>query len=248
MNEDYPEHGGASYEGPSRGEIALWRSMVARASRSGVRYEDAQDLASEAVRKALAAHEPGRGPFGPFCRAIHANLLKNYWRDRKSTVELDPEMDDRESGSNPLDEVAFEEGREMMRRIADRILETLDPQEAAFFLALAEACQDVESVAVTAAARRLGIDPIEGWNRFRRIQRKARRHMGEYEITMESRPAEPLREAPAASLPPMLDALAIPDEGDGLLLAVAGSTSAGYERFAARLDEEERRRLSALLA
>jgi DNA-directed RNA polymerase specialized sigma24 family protein len=278
MNGDHPAD-----SKPSRGEIALWRSMVARALRSGVPYEDAQDLASEAVRKALAAHEPERGPFGPFCRTIHGNLLRNYWRDRKPTQEFDPETDDRESGSNPLDEVAFEEGREMMRRIADQILATLDPREAAFFLTLADACQEAEKVAVTAAARRLGIDPMEGWNLFRRIQRKARRHAEKYEITMEmetmgslpeaqalpegpttpmapcgaeAAPVEEVRrepasedaEAPAAASPPMLDRSAAPTASNWIILAAAGSATAGYERFAARLDEGERRRLAALLA
>lgn len=272
MNGDHPAD-----SKPSRGEIALWRSMVVRALRSGVPYEDAQDLASEAVRKALAAHEPERGPFSAFCRTIHGNLLRNYWRDRKPTQEFDPETDDRESGSNPLDEVAFEEGREMMRRIADQILATLDAREAAFFLALADACQEAEKVAVTAAARRLGIDPMEGWNLFRRIQRKARRHAEKYELTMEmeamrppqeaptvpmaprgvaAAPIEEVRrepvsedaEAPAAASPPMLDRPTASAESNWIILAAAGSATAGYERFAARLDDGERRRLAALLA
>ena len=248
--------------GPSRGEIALWRLLVSRALRSGVRYEDARDLASEAVRKALEAHAPDRGPFAPFCRAIHANLLKNHWRDRKPTEEFDPGTDPRESPDDPFGEIALEEGREMMRRIAEQILASLSPQEAAFFLALADAQRETERTAVTAAARRLGIRPLQGWNLFRRIQRKARVHLEEYESAADiqgmRRPSapptmEPMRDewiVEGAEMPMSAPVAgrARPAAGGWLVFLAASAATAGYEQFSATLSAEQRGHLSGLVS
>jgi hypothetical protein len=166
-------------------ELALWRRLVAAGLRAGARYEDAQDLSSQAILRALEAHDPARGAFEPFCRAIHANLLKNHWRDRRPTREFDPEMDGGVDGFDPQVWLVILEDREMLRDISDRILAALEPEEAVFFLALAEAYRETERAAVTAVARRLGHEPLRGWDIFRRIQRKARRHLQDYLHTVE---------------------------------------------------------------
>jgi hypothetical protein len=155
--------------------LALWKGLVSQALRAGVPYEAARDLASQALLRALEAFNGARGEFGPFCRTILANLVRNHWRDRKPTEPHDPESDLRAAPDSPLDDVLTREVREQMRDLADRLLAVLAPAEAAFFLALTEVAGEAEMVAVTAAARRLGLVPAKGWDLFRRIQRKARR-------------------------------------------------------------------------
>jgi hypothetical protein len=129
------------------------------ALRTGVAYEDARDLASQTLLKAMQSFDGARGRFAPFCHTVHRNLLKNHWRDRKPTVEFEPEDDPREAPDTPHDRFVSEEMRAMMHDVADRILESLDPGEAAFFLTLSEVCDETGSALVSEAARRLGLKP-----------------------------------------------------------------------------------------
>jgi DNA-directed RNA polymerase specialized sigma24 family protein len=249
---------------PASAELVLWRQLVATGCRAGARYEDAQDLASRTIHQALAAHDPSRGPFAPFCRTIHANLLKNHWRDRKPVVEFDPENDDRVVPIDPHGQLEIQEGQEMLRDIAEKILAGLDPAEAALFLVLADLCRESERAAVSEASRRLGLDPQRGWDLFRRIQRKARGQVGEFRNLVGAEPqalsadllVRPMESyAPAA--PPEIHADACApaprrarrsDDGAVVLMLSAFGLTAGHERFAASLTSTERERLAALLS
>lgn len=237
--------------------LEIWKGLVGQALRVGVPYEEARDLASQALLQALGAYDGGRGDFGPFCRTILANLVRNHWRDRRPTDPHDPESDLRAAADDPLADVLTREGREFMRDLADRLLATLAPSEAAFFLALAEVAREAETVAVTAAARRLGIAPLKGWDLFRRIQRQARRLQ-----TPPSFMVSDVREEPPA-LPSVLRSPVVTEEragDDGLasppparvaagfpaLLLLAGCASAGFGDFAATLTPTARARLAEL--
>jgi len=160
--------------------IALWRRLVARAAARGVPYADAQDLAGQAFLKALESFDGARGGFGPYCRTIHGNLLKNYWRDRKITVEIDPDSDLLADGRDPAEVQMNDEMSSAMRSIADKILADLNPVQAAFFVALSEVIGEFEYGAVSEAARRIGIEPLRGHDVYRQIQRKARKHLEEF--------------------------------------------------------------------
>lgn len=242
---------------PATAQLVLWRQLVAAGCRAGVRYEDAQDLASQTIHRALSTHDAERGPFAPFCRTIHANLLKNHWRDRKPSVEFDPETDGGVVFIDPQVRLEILEGREMLRDIADSILAALEPAEAALFLVLADLCRESERAAVSEAARRLGLEPLQGWDLFRRIQRKARAQVEEFrrlgEVAMQDDVEMQERAESPASLP-VLEAYCLsaapeasPDDGATLLLLCAFGLTAGHERFAAALTPAERERLAALL-
>ncbi|MHB8079556.1 MAG: sigma-70 family RNA polymerase sigma factor [Candidatus Krumholzibacteriia bacterium] len=237
--------------------LALWKGLVGQALRVGVPYEEARDLASQALLKALEAFDGGRGEFGPFCRTILANLVRNHWRDRKPTEPHDPETDPRAAADDPFADICSREVRELMRDLADRLLAVLEPPEAAFFLALAEVAREAETVAVTAAARRLGLEPLKGWDLFRRIQRTARRLQAPPSFMVSAArlapPAPPsilrspvvtdeqARDDGFASPPPARSAA-----GSPALLLLAGCASAGFGDFAATLAPAARARLAEL--
>jgi DNA-directed RNA polymerase specialized sigma24 family protein len=240
------------------GQLALWRRLMVAALRTGIPRESAEDLASEALKQALVAYDPARGPFGPFCRTIHGNLVKNHWRDRKPTVELDPEDDSLATGNDLLDEIADRREAEMMRAIAEKILAELDPQEAAFFLTLGQICRQSQRVVVAQVARRLGMTPQQGWDVLRRIRRRSRAHLEEYfgvsmmpaEMTKEERPtlgASVFEDSfePATAPPPRAHRAAAPP--DPFPFLAAAHATAGFERFDAALTPEQRARLAALL-
>ncbi|MBP6875433.1 MAG: hypothetical protein KBD56_05140 [Candidatus Eisenbacteria bacterium] len=169
-----------SHSSGHRAEQALWRALVRRGLRTGMFLEEAQDLASRTLVKALDSYDAQRGSFDAFCRTIHGNLMKNHWRDRKPLEPIDEEtvaVDDR---IDPLEILTEREERTIMRTLSDRILAALDPEEAAFLLALSDILFETERVVVSQAAARLGMKPLQGWDIFRRIQRKARPMMDEF--------------------------------------------------------------------
>jgi DNA-directed RNA polymerase specialized sigma24 family protein len=148
-----------------------WEYLLAFAVRKGVFYQDAEDLVSATLHSALDKFSEDRGKFLPFCTTILNNKIKNYWRDKKPN---DPFDDDIASGLDHADDLEMEEERARMKLMLDRIREQLDDEEEAVFNALGVALEDLESRAVSQAARSLGLDPEKGWDIFRRIQRKAR--------------------------------------------------------------------------
>ncbi len=163
-----------------RAEQALWRALVRRGLRTGMLLEEAQDLASRTFVKALDSYDPRRGSFDAFCRTIHGNLMKNHWRDRKPLEPIDEKTGAVDDRIDPLEILTEREEQTIMRTLSDRILAALDPEEAAFFLALSDILFQTERVVVSQAAARLGMKPLQGWDIFRRIQRKARPMMDEF--------------------------------------------------------------------
>jgi len=247
---------------------ALWNQLLVRALRRGVPYADAQDLAGQAVLKALEAFTPERGSFEALCGTIHANLVKNWWRDRKPTEPWDDGRHDRPGAADPGADAEQKEWREMCQRVADLILADLDPQEAALFLALGEQCREAERATVAAAARRVGIETLEAWNVFRRIQRKARQHLQRFlgpetALSVKGMPGPATEIAKLNESKVMLDrdmacedALrysdAVIDPGRQLwstavLAQISAGCDAGFGAFSAQLTAEQRRRLSANL-
>jgi DNA-directed RNA polymerase specialized sigma24 family protein len=150
---------------------ATWEALVGFALRKGLFYQDAEDLVSATLHTALDQFSEDRGKFMPFCMTILNNKIKNYWRDQKPFDPIDNDID---SGSDYARELEREEERAGMRKMLDRIRKQLDDEEAAMFNALGTAFEDLESRAVSQAARSLGLEPEKGWDVFRRIQRKAR--------------------------------------------------------------------------
>ncbi len=137
--------------------------------RRGIPFADAQDLAGSAVESAFKHYNPAKGPFRALCFAALKNLTKNYWRDRK--VNVTP--DDNEF-PGPEDDLSALDDAEKARQTLESIMAQLDDEEKRFLLAMGEELDEFENRVVSKTARRLGLDPQEGWNIFRRIQRKAK--------------------------------------------------------------------------
>ncbi|MBM3288284.1 MAG: hypothetical protein FJY88_13205 [Candidatus Eisenbacteria bacterium] len=259
----------APIESATPEEIACWRKLVRRGRVAGLRKEVAEDLAGQTLLKAIETFDPARGAFPAFCRAIHANLVKNYWRDRKPEVGFDPEIHDTPGGEDLLESILSGEEREMLAGIAERIRDRLSPAEDAFFLTLAEILQDRATGAVSEAARRLGLTPLQGHDVLRRIVRKARIYREQFLVAMGEKTARAsqfeydLRDEglEAAGAPTILHAevhhmaQAAPMRAprdiepiDPFLFLAASQATAGYERFAATLSPEQRERLAAILS
>jgi RNA polymerase sigma factor (sigma-70 family) len=151
-----------------------WSSLLGIALSYGLPLAEAEDLVSETLIKALDHFDPGRGAFPVFCRTILRNGLKNYWRDRKIHKELDPDSLEALSDTDPHTLNTYDQAH--VAYVLERISGELTEEEREFLMMLGNVLQEIEARAVSEAARRLGLPASKGWDVFRRIQRKARKH------------------------------------------------------------------------
>jgi len=151
----------------------FYDSLVRSASSRGILLADAQDLAGDAIERALSGFDPAKGEFPAFCRAILSNLMKNYWRDRKKTEEFP--NDEGPVDPDPfIDALELAESLREIRAALSEIKKSLSPRENAFLQHLQDVLEESGPRAISEAARRTGLTPAKGWDLFRKIQRKAR--------------------------------------------------------------------------
>jgi hypothetical protein len=152
---------------------SFYDSLVRSATSRGILLADAQDIAGDAIERALSSFDPAKGEFPAFCHTILSNLMKNYWRDKKRTEEfrdsegpLDPDP--------PIDPLEIAETLRDIRGALSDLKKNLSPEENAFLKHLQDVLDESGPRAISEAARRSGLTPAKGWDLFRKIQRKAR--------------------------------------------------------------------------
>lgn len=139
----------------------------------GISFADSEDLAGDAIERALSAFVPAKGEFSVFCRAIHSNLMKNYWRDRKKTEPFEDVEGPADPGGE-IDPLELAESLREIRSVLSEIEKKLSDDENAFLKHLQAVLDESGSRAISEAARCSGLTPAKGWDLFRKIQRKAR--------------------------------------------------------------------------
>jgi len=172
---------------------SFYDSLVRSATSKGIILADAQDLAGDAIERALSGFDPAKGEFPAFCRTILSNLMKNYWRDKKRTEELPEEGP--VDPDPPIDPLELAETILEIRAALSDIKKSLSPEENLFLKHLQEVLDESGSRAISEAARRSGLTPAKGWDLFRKIQRKARGRSAQLELNvrvLEQRVETPL--------------------------------------------------------
>ena len=152
---------------------SFYDSLVRSATSRGILFADAQDLAGDAIERALAGFDPAQGEFPAFCRSILSNLMKNYWRDRKKTEEF-PDIEGPVDPDPLIDTLELAETLREIRAALSDIKKNLSPEENAFLQHLQDVLDESGPRAISEAARRSGLTPAKGWDLFRKIQRKAK--------------------------------------------------------------------------
>jgi DNA-directed RNA polymerase specialized sigma24 family protein len=233
-----------------------WESLLSFALRKGVSFQDAEDLVSATIQVALDRFSGERGKFLPFCITVLNNKIKNHWRDQKTHEPF--EEDESPGDEQPL-LLEEEEERARMRKMLERIRKHLTSEETEFMSALGSVLEELESRAVSEAARSLGLAPEKGWDLFRRIQRKAKSLYPALKV--EEGPSAPAQAAPA----PAADAAAFeaivhyrsaapskkmraiePPLPSLLTLARAEAHDAGFGRMVGSLNGEQATRLGKI--
>jgi hypothetical protein len=152
---------------------SFYDSLVRSATSRGILFADAQDLAGDAIERALSGFDPAKGEFPAFCHTILSNLVKNYWRDKKKTEKYP----DDEGPVDPepfIDAIELAETVREIRAALSAIKRKLSPGEIGFLNHLQDVLDESGERAISEAARRSGLTPAKGWDLFRRIQRKAK--------------------------------------------------------------------------
>ncbi|MER3523317.1 MAG: hypothetical protein C4326_04445 [Ignavibacteria bacterium] len=140
----------------------LWNGLVACARRLGVRYEEAEELTSDALMKGLDCYDPARGDFEPFVRTILRNMVYNYLRKSLN-----------DEGDIPFEDDNDQEEQAMLERIHQQLLNVHPEEERTFYTAYLAWMATAERATVSEAARRIGKTPQQGWDILRRIRHKA---------------------------------------------------------------------------
>jgi len=162
---------------------SFYDSLVRSATSRGIILADAQDLAGDAIERALSGFDPARGEFPAFCRSILSNLMKNYWRDRKKTEEY-PDIEGPVDPDPPIDTMELAETLREVRAALSDIKKSLSTEENTFLGHLQDVLDESGPRAISEAARRSGLTPAKGWDLFRKIQRKARGLSAKFDIEL----------------------------------------------------------------
>ena len=160
---------------PQNPEEAFRRSfdaLLSFALTRGIPFDDAEDLVQETIVSALDKFDPAKGSYFAYCTTALRNRIVNYWRDRHPGIPIEEIDIPDEALPTGLES---EEEHARMKNMIDRIRNVLTPEESAFLGALGKVFIDLESRAVSEAARSLGLKPQKGIDVFRRIQRKAKK-------------------------------------------------------------------------
>lgn len=183
----------------------------------GIGFADAQDLVGGAIEAALKKYDPARGGFPALAQTAVVNRVKNYWRDRKPLDPLDGagEVADPEASPEALDQAAHD--HERLRGI----MAELTNEEKDFLLVLQAVLDEMDTRAVSEAARRMGMPPAKGWDLFRKIKRKAIRAKAREKLTAEylrlSRAPDVLADLDISSASVMMEMPAPPAAESGRL-------------------------------
>jgi RNA polymerase sigma factor (sigma-70 family) len=161
----------------------FYDSLVRSATSRGILFADAQDLAGEAIERALSGFDPEKGEFSTFCHSILSNLMKNYWRDKKKTEQY-PNNEGPVDPEPFIDTLELAESVREIRAALSEIKKKLSPKENAFLKHLQDVLDESGPRAISEAARRTGLTPAKGWDLFRKIQRKAKGISAKFEANL----------------------------------------------------------------
>jgi DNA-directed RNA polymerase specialized sigma24 family protein len=204
-------------DGQIEGFKKLFDELMRYCLHRGIGFADAQDLVGASVESALKKFDPARGGFAALAQTTLTNRVKNYWRDRKPVDPLDAagEITDPDASPEIFDEMSHD--HERLRGI----MAELTIEEKEFLLVLQSVLDDVDTRAVSEAARRMGMQPAKGWDLFRKIQRKAiRGTVVERRRAMYTRP----------SIPPPADLAVFEESSVSIMMELPAPSAAGPER------------------
>lgn len=136
-------------------------------------FEDMEELVNDTILKALDIFDSERGNFESLCIVILKNKIFNFKRDNPYLYFLI--LIDENETVLEADEKSIEE-KESLKVASDFLADLksrLSEDEVRLFNEIYDMCETSNNVSISKASKNIGIEPLKGWDIFRKIQRKA---------------------------------------------------------------------------
>ncbi len=158
----------------NNGEFLKFRnSLLAYGRKFNIPYEDVEELANDAIVKAIEDFIEDRGNLEAFCKVIFKNKLLNFQKTLKSKyIILIIEDENIYKGDDGLYYDKYENTL-LSQKFTESLSQSLDESELKFFNAFKIVCEQSSKKLIAETSRALKIDNAKGWDLFRKIQRKA---------------------------------------------------------------------------
>lgn len=137
--------------------------------------EDAEEIVNDSILKALDSFDSERGSFEGFCKFILRNKLLNFKRDNIDLfilIVINEYEDIITANEKTMEE---KENNIMAVNFINELKKILSEDEIQLFNALYESCDLNDKISISKVAKSISLSPQNGWDIFRKIQRKAKR-------------------------------------------------------------------------
>lgn len=137
-------------------------------------FEDLEELVNDSILKALDNFDSERGSFESLCIVILKHKIFNFKRDNPILyflVLLDENENIFEANEKSIEE---KESVEIASNFLNELKSKLSGEEIKLFNEILNMCETSNKISISKASKNIGIEPLKGWDVFRKIQRKAK--------------------------------------------------------------------------
>lgn len=141
--------------------------------RFNIRFEDLEELVNDSILKALDNFDSERGSFESLCIVILKHKIFNFKRDNPFLYFL--VLLDENENIFKADEKSIEEKEsiEKASNFLNELKTKLSVDEIKLVNEIYNMCETSTKLSISKASKNIGIEPLKGWDIFRKIQRKA---------------------------------------------------------------------------
>lgn len=147
--------------------------LIDYSKRFKIPFEDLEELVNDSILKALDNFDSERGSFESLCMVILKHKIFNFKRDNPFLYFL-VLLDENENVLEADDEsIEDRENIEIALNFLKEIKSELSEDELKLFNEIYNMCESSNKISISKASKNIGIEPLKGWDIFRKIQRKS---------------------------------------------------------------------------
>lgn len=136
-------------------------------------FEDIEEIVNDSILKAIENFDSERGSFESLCIVILKHKVLNFKRDNSYLyflVLLDENENIFEANDRSIED---KENVEMALKFLSKLRNELSEEERKLFNEIYDMCENSGKMSISKASKNIGVEPLKGWDLFRKIQRKA---------------------------------------------------------------------------
>ena len=157
--------------------------LINYSKKYNISHEDLEEIVNDSILKALEFFDDERGSFESLCLVTIKNKIFNFKRDN-AFLYLLVLLDENENiFKADLKTIEDKENNLMALNYINELKLKLDEQELKFFNLIYEMCESSDKPNISLVSKKFGIDPLKGWDIFKKIQRKTKKaDMDSFEV------------------------------------------------------------------